>query len=287
MKGKSFGRYNRRRIKFSIHPLFVVLGVYYSAVGKLVEFILCSLTAVIHELGHGIVAERSGYALNDITLMPFGAVVNGDIDGLKPKDEILIAIAGPLTNFAVGLFFVALWWLYPIVYVYTDLIVALNFSVAIVNLIPSYPLDGGRVLCSLLTIKCGKERARFICKLLGVILSCVLIVAFIITLKSAVNVSLIFFAVFTLFGALRKKENNFIKIYNGVTSQRLKRGVTIKRIAIDEGVTLKKLMSALDETAINEVVVYSGYKPIKTLYEDDLKNLIESGSIYQKIGNFL
>ena len=180
MKGKSFGRY-KRQIKFSIHPLFVVLGVYYSAVGRLAEFILCSLTAVIHELGHGLAAERSSYKLNNITLMPFGAVVSGDIDGLKPKDEILIALAGPLINLAVGLFFVALWWLYPALYAYTDLIVSLNFSIALVNLIPTYPLDGGRVLCSLLALKWSKEKACRFCKILGLVLSCALLLAFIIT----------------------------------------------------------------------------------------------------------
>lgn len=251
------------------------------------EFILCSLTAVIHELGHGAVAERCGYKLNQITLMPFGAVVNGDIDGLKPKDEILIALAGPFTNLVVGLFFVALWWIYPVLYAYTDLVVALNFSVAVVNLIPTYPLDGGRVLCSLLTVKWGKERANRFCKILGITLSCVLFIAFFITIKTTINLSLFFFAIFTFFGAIRKRENNFIKIYNGVNTERLKRGVNIKKIGIDESVTLKKLISMLDESSINEVVVFKDGVAIKTIYENNLKELIESGSIYEKIGEIV
>ena len=284
MKVKSFGQYSRRKLKFSVHPLFVVLGVYYSAVGKLIEFILCSITAVVHELGHGIVAERCGYKLNQITLMPFGAVVNGDIDGLKPKDEIFIALAGPITNLAIGLFFVSLWWLYPVLYAYTDLVVTLNFSVAVVNLIPTYPLDGGRILCSLLTVKWGKEKAQKFCKILGVVLSCALLTAFFIALPKVVNVSLLFFAVFTFFGAVRKKENNFIKVYNGVNTEKLKRGIVIKRIAIDQSVSVKKLISMLDETSINEVVVFNGDKAVKTLYENDLREVIENGSIYAKIG---
>ena len=75
-------------LKLSVHPLFYAFGLYYAVTGKILAFIIYTLSAVIHEIGHSVVASKSGYRLNRITLMPFGAVVKGDIDGLKLKDEI-------------------------------------------------------------------------------------------------------------------------------------------------------------------------------------------------------
>ena len=96
-------------IKLSIHPLFFVLGFFYAITGQIFIFIICTATAVVHELGHSFVSASLGYRLNKITLMPFGAVVVGNIEGLRFRDQVKVAIAGPLINVAVSLFFIATW----------------------------------------------------------------------------------------------------------------------------------------------------------------------------------
>ena len=111
--------------------------------------------------------------------MPFGAVARGDIDGLNIKDNIKIALGGPVINLAVGLLFVALWWLFPEIYPFTEAVVQANFSLATVNLIPAYPLDGGRVLSSALALAFGRERSFKICKVSAVVFSLLLISAFV------------------------------------------------------------------------------------------------------------
>ena len=123
-------------INFAIHPLFFLFGVYYSLTGKIFVFIIYTVCAVIHELGHSFAASSVGYKLNKITLMPFGAVVTGNIDGLNFKDEIKIAIAGPFINLAIALFFIALWWIFPEIYAFTDVVVEANLSLALVNFLP-------------------------------------------------------------------------------------------------------------------------------------------------------
>ena len=85
-------------INLSVHPLFYVFGVYYALTGKIFVFAIYTITAVLHELGHSFVASNAGYRLNKITLMPFGAVVRGDIDGLKFSDEIKIALLSSLSS---------------------------------------------------------------------------------------------------------------------------------------------------------------------------------------------
>lgn len=275
-------------IKLSIHPLFFILGFYYAIFGRIFEFIVYTATAVVHELGHSIVAEKCGYRLDRIVLMPFGAVVKGNISGLKLSDEIKIAFAGPITNLAIGTFFVACWWIFPESYAFTDIAAFANFSTALVNFIPAYPLDGGRIASALLSIKMGNERAFKISKILGIVLSTGLIAWFIASIFFSLNVSLLFFALFVLFGAVsRTKDNVYVKIYSAFSKEKLMRGMAVKRIAIEKRASIKKLMSLLDEYAINEVAVYDNDKQIAFLTQEKLGKIIERAEIYSPIEKYL
>ena len=138
-------------INLSVHPLFFAFGFYYALTGRIFVFLIYTVTAVLHELGHSFVASNAGYRLNKITLMPFGAVVSGDIEGLSLGDEIKVALAGPFINLAVALLFVASWWIVPETYAFTDVVAEANLTMALVNFIPVFPLDGGRVLSAILS----------------------------------------------------------------------------------------------------------------------------------------
>lgn len=275
-------------LSLTVHPLFFVYGFYYALTGKIFTFIIFTVTAVAHELGHSFVANGCGYKLNRITLMPFGAVVKGDIDGLKFSDEIKIAMAGPILNIAVALFFIALWWVFPEIYAYTELIVSANLSMATVNLLPVFPLDGGRILSAYTAMRLGQKRSERLCKITGGVLSLLLIALFLITVFSGtVNLSLLFFSLFIFFGAFGKaRENKYVKVYSAVTDQKLRRGIIVKRQAVDESVTLKKLLTVLDANALNEIEVYKKGKKVATLNDEKLKKIMENGDIYSPIGKF-
>lgn len=275
-------------MKISVHPLFVVLGLYYAATGKILEFAVCTVTAVIHETGHSAVAGSLGYKLNKLVLMPFGAVARGDIDGLKLKDEVKIALAGPFLNIAVGLLFVAVWWIFPEVYAFTDTAAYANFSMALVNFIPCYPLDGGRVFYAMLAQKTDKKRAAKICKAVSLSVAIALIIGFAVTLFGVPNLSLFFFSTFAFAGALTSQQDNvYVKIGTGVTEKRLLRGMPVLKQAVSGGITVKKLASLLDCNAVNEIDVYEEDKKIATLYQKDLSDIIQRGEIYAKIKDFL
>ena len=55
-------------IKYSVHPLFFAVGFYYALTGRIFIFLVYSITALVHETGHAIAAEKAGYKLNKITL---------------------------------------------------------------------------------------------------------------------------------------------------------------------------------------------------------------------------
>lgn len=275
-------------IKLVVHPLFFLFGLYYALTGRILVFVIYTVTAIVHELGHSFVAQSLGYRLKRITLMPFGAVISGDTENLKPSDQLKIAFAGPFLNLGVGLFFVAVWWIFPEAYAYTDIVAEANFSIALVNFAPVFPLDGGRILQSFLIEKIGRKRAVIVCKVIGVLVALLFFASFIYSCFVGFNLSLLFFALFLIASAFdRNKENAYIRVYTTLSPERLKRGVQFKKQGIDKGVTVKKMISVLDLDAINELVVFGDGTPITVLSQEKINRIIENGSIYERIEKYL
>ncbi len=277
------------RINLSIHPLFYLLGFYYAITGQIFIFVICTVTAIIHEMGHSFVASNLGYRLNKITLMPFGAVVAGNTEGLKFIDEIKIALAGPIINIAVSLFFVAIWWIDPEFYAYSDIIVSANLSMALINLLPIFPLDGGRIIFCFLADKFGYDKSFAINKVLGGAFALLLLGLFVVgAIKGLLNFSLLFFSLFVSFGTFsRERENKYVKIFSVLSKDNLQRGMIVRRIAVDKDINVKKLICLLDNRAVNEVLVYENGKKIASLDQQGLEKVIESANIYSKLGENL
>jgi Zn-dependent protease len=159
---------------------------------------------------------------------------------------------------------------------------------AIVNLMPCYPLDGGRVLSALFSKKFGEDKAHKITKTLGAGFSLVFFMVFIITLKKEPNLSAFMMGTFTLVGALSmKKENRYVKIYTAISTEKLLRGMAYNKIAIDINATIKTLFLSLDQNAINEVAVFSKGEFYKVLYQKDINALLEKGAFKEKISKYL
>jgi len=271
-------------IKLSIHPLFFAFGVYYALTGNIFVFLIYTIVALLHELGHSFAAEQRGYKLNKITLMPYGAIVTGNINGLKPKDEIMIALAGPLTNLCIAVIFIAGWWVYPLSYAYTDTAAVANLSIAAINLLPVFPLDGGRILLSLLSAKISEEKSLKICKWISIGFGIALAALFIASLFFAPNISLAFFSAFIIFGALNKKtENRYVKLYAGKTADALKRGLPYLKQGVSEEITVKKLINLLNPCAINEIAVFRGETLITVLDEKRLFEITQNSPVYSTL----
>ena len=121
----------------------------------LVGALLLFGSIVIHELCHSIVAKRYGIPIRGITLFVFGGVAEMDEEPSIPRAEFLMAIAGPLASAILGLVFYAIVegirGTAPVELVgVLAYLSRINWILAIFNMIPAFPLDGGRVLRSLL-----------------------------------------------------------------------------------------------------------------------------------------
>jgi len=109
-------------------------------------------SVLAHELMHSIVARRYGIDIKGITLFIFGGVSQIKGEPETPKVEFNMAIVGPLTSFAIAIIFyfitragVAAHWPVP-VYAITGYLAFINFALGVFNMVPGFPLDGGRVL---------------------------------------------------------------------------------------------------------------------------------------------
>ena len=276
------------RINFSVHPLFFLVGFYFALTGKIFVFIIYTLTAVLHEIGHSIVSENLGYRLNKISLMPFGAVAFIDMQGLKLIDQVKIALAGPLLNIAISLLFISFWWIFPESYAVTELAVEANLTMALINFIPAYPLDGGRVLSSVLAMALNRKKSRKICKIVGVVFSITLIALFIISLFNTPNLSLLFFSLFVLFGALEKdEENEYVSVFTFIDGQSLLRGAPYKKQAVDQNVKIKKLIAILDARAINEIVVFENGRAKTVLSQEKIINILKTADLYSPLKQYI
>ena len=260
---------------FRLHPLFLLVGVWYACAGELFLFLLSALVAIQHECAHAFAAYKLGYKLNAIVLMPFGAVIDGDLKGISFKDEIRVAFCGPLCNFITALLFAVLWWFQPTMYAFTDTAFYSSMSIALVNLLPAYPLDGGRILYCFLANTFSKiqpqtkaeEKAKRICFLITLLFSLFFLVCFLLQcLQGQPNPSLLAFGIFLFVGAFgnKKKDAVYEKIdFSFLPS--LKNGMEIRRIAILENSPIKDLFPLLARGSFLVFEVYDAQE--KLLFE--------------------
>ncbi len=123
-------------------------------------FLAASLlvSVTLHELGHILMARQFGIGTTGVTLYPFGGLASLTREARTPAEELLIALAGPAVNvFLAGLAAIPLAVLGPVDPVMTFL--GVNVVLAVFNLLPAYPMDGGRVLRGALWRHAGYVRA--------------------------------------------------------------------------------------------------------------------------------
>jgi Zn-dependent protease len=157
------------------------------------SFILLLFTCVVaHELGHCLVARRFGVQVGRILLLPIGGMAEFDRIPRRPGQEMAIAIAGPLVNFLlVGLLLLAGvrfppgWDIEQFPLTLAELgrhLVVVNIIMGCFNLVPVFPMDGGRIFRALLALRLPYLRATFVAatvgKILAVIGATVMIFAF-------------------------------------------------------------------------------------------------------------
>lgn len=256
-------------IEVRIHLTFLILlawiGIgYYQTGGKEaaiegVGFILIIFGCVLlHEFGHALAARAFGILTPDITLLPIGGVARIQHMPAKPWQELIVAVAGPLVNVIIVLvIFIILGFRIDWDFA-SNLsdpegsmlvkVASVNVILVVFNMIPAFPMDGGRVLRSLLAMRMGNARATRIAANTGQALAFVL--GFI---GLFANPFLVFIALFVYLGAA--SENAMAQMKEIAAGVRVADAMVTEWVSLSENDTIDTAIEALLRTSQQEFPV--------------------------------
>jgi len=256
-----------------------------------VLFIALIFTCVVlHEFGHIIMARRFGIETPDVILLPIGGVARMPRMPQKPAQELAVAIAGPMVNVAIAfLLFLVLGTIQPDDLTRIDdprvsflaRLAAANVFLVIFNMIPAFPMDGGRVLHAVLAMKLGGARATQIAASIGQALAFAL--GF---LGLFGNPLLIFIAIFVYMAAAGEaRMSAFNEVARGLS---VGDAMETRFNAIPIGANLAAAIETLLATAQHEFPVIDAFgKPVGLLVREDLLSALKDHDRKASITTFM
>ena len=246
-----FSRIGSLLPKITLHPLYLSYLAVLFFCGNERGAALSLGVVLLHEFAHFIVAKKVKITLSDIVMYPFGAVMVEEEGPTKGSWKVFAA--GPIINLVVaGIASVAF------VFVKTELIaefINANLTVALFNLLPVYPLDGGRVI---LSISKKPTSTLKVLRTLGIALSALLFALFLLSTLYGVNLSLGIMGVFLLVGALTGYEREMSARIARVLLSRGKNyasALPVVKIACGADMKTHKILSKLSPYRETEISV--------------------------------
>ena len=167
-----------------------------------VSAILLFASVLLHELAHSLVALRFGIPVKEIDLFIFGGVAMIEEEAPNPKIEFLIAVAGPICSFFLSFIFFIIVLFYPQDDLFNGIVnylMLVNFALAVFNLVPAFPLDGGRILRSIIWAKKDLLTATKISSWTGTAFAYILMLFGILSLIQGSLISAVWYGLLGLF----------------------------------------------------------------------------------------
>ena len=234
------------KLKFSVS--FFLFAGFLVLAGERLTFLVYILSVILHEYAHGLAGGFFHCKFSEVKLFAFGGVTYGDVEILAPMEEVVVSLAGPLVNCLVALLFTAMWWIVPASYLFTDQIVLANLSLALFNLVPAYPLDGGRMLACLLKQRFGYRRALRFVKILGVLFAAALFGLFVTSAFAEFNLNLGVCALMLVWAALAERDAGGLKRLKNIElgEERFRKGLAVRSLALSDDLTLLDVLRRLN-----------------------------------------
>ena len=271
----------------SVSPLTFVTVAALTLLGYGVTLLSYAAVLLMHEFAHAFVAERLGYTLKSVRILPYGVSIGGDFDCIRPGHEVAIALAGPAINLLAWIALAGIWWQFPETYTATQLIAEASFFTAVVNLVPVYPLDGGRVLHGALGAMLAPKTVDRTLKIVSMSVGALMIggcIALIITGANFTFATLGIFIFASLFlpGGGSK---GYERIYSMANSEkRLKNGLRVREIMIDSNATLLSMYKLLRADCYTRFLLTDGnMNVVMTVTETELDSLISRFNVSEKV----
>ncbi|MDP4143871.1 MAG: M50 family metallopeptidase [Bacillota bacterium] len=249
-------------------------------VGEKSTLIVSFGVVILHEIAHYLTARYLGFDGFNIELLPFGTVLRlKELDEASPKEDMIISIAGPLVNLVLAII------LYVININYNNLFISelikANLSIGLFNLIPAFPLDGGRILRDICCFRYIYKKANRITVYFGIVIGTFFMFMYLyLFFNNIKNFNMGIIAIFILVCSFKEKERTVYIIMGDVVKKKYKfisRGyIENKSISIYHKKDLLTAMSILDKNKYNIFnVLDNDMKSIDIFYEEELLEAIK------------
>ncbi|HDR4722591.1 stage IV sporulation intramembrane metalloprotease SpoIVFB [Bacillus cereus group sp. Sample62] len=265
-------KYREVLTKISVHPLFwgiIVIGIF---TARFKELLLLFCIVLIHELGHAFAAAHYNWRIKKIQLLPFGGVAELEEHGNKSlKEELVVVIAGPIQHIwmmVVGYIVFEAGWLGADLYYF---FIWNNIIILAFNLLPIWPLDGGKVLFNVLSYRFPYLQAHEkMMKLSCVFFSVILVWQLLWNSNNIMMWVLLLFLAVSLYQEWKQRRYAFMRFllerYYGN-----KRGIEkIAPIEVQSEDHLYKIFTKFRRGYKHSIIVHGKYKEHYTLDENEL-----------------
>lgn len=284
--GRIFG------IDLKIHLTFFLLLAWvgfsaYSAggssagiVSEILFILMLFLIVVLHEFGHALMAKRFKIPTKDITLLPIGGVARLERMPEDPKEELLVAISGPMVNVLIaGILFAGLLvsgffsqpfslelWMNN----FWVRLLAVNLTLIAFNLIPAFPMDGGRVLRSILATQLSHVKATQIAAVIGKVFAFILGIA-----GFFLNPWLVLTAIFIWSGA-------------GTEAQAVKIKVGLKGLFVNDALVTQFYQVEANQPlgSVLQLAMQTGQRTLPVVSNGNFLGFLESNKLPRSIERF-
>lgn len=253
--------------KFQVSASFFILVALCLVTKNFLILINYFCALILHELAHFFVASSKGYKLKQARLSMCGLIINLD-EEVEDKDKFIINIAGPSFNILLAVCCMAMYWLVPKSYYYLNNFCLANLALAVFNLIPIYPLDGGKIVHSMFK---NKKHFNVFNNILRFSLIGLFIILFICSVFTVTNYFYLIWVIF--FIALKEDKKPSFSIFKHNKKRRIEKVVLLK---VNSNLTLFELIKKLNN---RYYTIFYCHNSIKPYLDEDM--LIDLSAKYQ------
>jgi Zn-dependent protease len=282
-------------ISINIHITFFLLLLLVLSGGIKWVFLVIAVFffVTLHELCHSLMAKRFGITVREITLFPIGGISSMTKMPEKPSQEFFISIVGPLSNIAVIVIL-----FYPMKYLVGDEVLFhplstmtwkltfayvywINLMLAGFNLLPAFPMDGGRILRAILAVKLGYQKATKIAVTFGHLFA----LAFAYFGIVRFNIILIVIAVFIYTAA--SNEEAQVDVKEALKKFRVRDILPRDLITLPSDTTLAKVLELIFHSHQEDFPVVDGGEMVGFLTRQDIMINIHNFGMEKRVGDVM